>query len=68
MFLYQDIQWSTDFSTIVGLDSGDTINGYSLPESLNATLLRGLGETSNVGVPGEYYFRIDQEEVILPPG
>ena len=60
LFLYDDIQWGNDETTI-GLNSGDSF--FILPESGTAEGVLNLNSTSNVATPGTYIFRVDQEQL-----
>ena len=70
MFLYHDIQWGEDTSTI-GFYAGDGIRSFTLSDR-NTTNNDpfNLSSSSNVEIPveipGAYFFRVDQDEVILP--
>lgn len=64
MFLYQDIQWVGDASSI-GFDTGEE-RFYNLPESFDSTRILNLENTSNVGSRGTYIFRVDQADILLP--
>ena len=66
MFLYHDIQWGEDTSTI-GFNAGDGIRSFTLSDRHTASDLN-LDSSSNVGIPGAFFFRVDQDEVILPRG
>ena len=59
MFLYEDIQWGSAQTTI-GFNAGDRSQSITLPESLTTESILNLENTSNVGVPGVYIFRVDQ--------
>ena len=61
MFLYHDIQWSSERDTTIGFNAGDGVNSYTVPESLTADGVLNLGSTSNVGIPGTYIYRVDQD-------
>ena len=65
MFLYRDIQWG-DSDTSVGFNAGDGIRGFNLPESLTVEGILNLESATNVGIPGAFYFRVDQQ-IIMPP-
>lgn len=67
LYLYQDIQWGNERTT-VGFNSGDPTRFYNLPESLFGDLVLNLESLSNIGRPGIFAFRVDQEEIILPEG
>ena len=64
LFLYGDIQWS-DPVIGVGFNAGDMIRGFNLFDPGFDTF--NLLITSNVGIPGAYYFRVDQDDVSEPP-
>lgn len=66
LFLYQEIQWGRERTT-VGFNSGDLTRFYNLPESLVGDLVLNLDMISNVGIPGVFAFRVDQDNIILPP-
>ncbi len=66
MFLYQEIQWG-DRNTVIGFNSGGPQGGfYNLPELLIDGLVLELDVLTNVGRPGVFAFRVDQEEIIPP--
>ena len=69
MFLYHDIQWGEEITTI-GFYSGDgfTSDSFTLSDPTTYTSDLNLDSSSNVGIPGAYFFRVDQDEVILPRG
>ena len=67
MFLYHDIQWGEDISTI-GIYPGDGVRSVTLSDRNIANSNFNLDSSSNVGIPGAYFFRVDQDEVILPRG
>ena len=48
-----------------GINSGDSIVSYSLPGSMTPSVLQ-LAQTSNVGLPGRWIFRVDGPNVLLP--
>lgn len=53
---------------MIGLNVGDGVNSFTLPESMNESSLLALANTSNVGTPGVYIFRVDEETVGAPAG
>lgn len=53
---------------MIGLNVGDGVNSFTLPESMNESSLMALVNTSNVGTPGVYIFRVDEETVGAPAG
>ena len=59
MFLYHAIQWSSGTTTI-GFNAGDGVHYYTVP--LNGYGVLNLDNTSNVGIPGIYIYRVDQEQ------
>ena len=69
MFLYHDIQWGEEITTI-GFYSGDglTSDSFTLSDPTTYTSDLNLDSSSNVGIPGAYFYRVDQNEVILPRG
>lgn len=67
LFLYRDIQWATE-DTSIGFNAGDGIRGFNLAEASQFTDALSLERFSNVELPGAYYFRVDQDVVILPSG
>ena len=68
LFLYEDIEAENILGTTIGFNAGDGARFFTLPESLFEVDVLNLESTSNVGIPGTYIFRVDQSEVILPPG
>ena len=68
IFDYLDIRW-TDASysgsagIIIGFNAGHSNKSFTLEMGETLPL---IGSTSNVGVPGIYIFRVDQEIVIHP--
>ena len=59
MFLYHEIQRSV--VTIIGFNAGDGVNYFTVPESLTTDSVLNLVHTSNVGIPGMYIYRVDQD-------
>ena len=59
MFLYEDIQWGSAQTTI-GFNAGDQSQSITLSESLTTEGVLNLDNTTNVGIPGVYIFRVDQ--------
>lgn len=77
MFLYADdlIQWTTGRASggsgglggteaQVGFNAGDGIRFASVPGSQTPAIIN-IASTSNVGRPGVWLFRVDQEEIII---
>jgi len=68
IYLYADgeIQWtiSEDPNSVpaqVGFDAGDGIWFFAVPESRKPEMIN-ISSTSNVGIPGVWMFRVDQED------
>ena len=77
IFLYADgeIQWTTgDLSggvnglggtpAHVGFNAGDGVRFAAVPDSETPEIIN-ISSTSNIGVPGVWIFRVDQEDVIF---
>ena len=64
-FLYRDLPWG-DSSTVIGFNAGDGVRSFTLPLS-QTNSVRDIVHTSNIGVPGVYIFRVDQETILQPP-
>ena len=77
IYLYADglIQWTTgdDNGGRGGLGGNEalagyantTITSYTIPGSRTDAIL-GIASTTNIGVPGMWVFRLDEEELVLP--
>ena len=65
LFLYEDINWG-DSGTSIGFNAGDQMRGFNLTEASTTESILNLESTSNVRIPGAYYFRVDQSSVMLP--
>ena len=74
-FLYNDIQWTTGDASggtggfggtpaQVGFNAGDG-TFFSLQGSQTAAIV-DIESTTNVGVPGQYTFRVDEAEIVSP--
>jgi len=63
MFLYRDIQWG-DSGTSIGFNAGDGVRGFNLDFSSVFELV----SSSNVGIPGTFIFRVDQNSILPPKG
>ena len=74
LFLYENILWSStnlqtvffngvSHNTTIGFNAGDGVRSFTLPLSVLAT---DIETTSNIGVPGTYVFRVDQENITQP--
>jgi len=68
LFLYRDIQWG-DNRTSIGFNAGDGLRGFNFFDPFNPVVpgVNYLVKKSNVGVPGMYIFKVD-EEFIEEPG
>ena len=51
---------------IAGYNVGDTIISYSIPGSQTDDIIN-IASTSNVGEAGKWVFRLDEDDVVLPP-
>ncbi|XP_062612220.1 uncharacterized protein LOC134274009 [Saccostrea cucullata] len=60
VFNYNKINWSV--SAQVGFNAGDGTNFYSVTGSRTDAVLN-LPQMSNIGIPGEYVFRVDQNKI-----
>ena len=58
MFLYGDIQWINGVA-LAGINAGDGMNHITIPGSLTSSIVN-IEETSNVGIPGVWIFRIQE--------
>ncbi len=59
--IYGDIQLVRRASDItIGFNAGDQTHSYTLPELSSVSSLQNLESTSNVGRPGTYIFRVDE--------
>ena len=77
IYLYADglIQWTTGDETginglggvpaIVGYSFGDGIISYTVPGSLSTDIIN-IASISNIGEPGKWVFRLDEDDVVLP--
>ena len=70
LFLYADYGiewlWSRDHDGIpgqVGFNAGDGVRYFSHPDSFT-TRLMNIWNTTNIGVPGVWAFKVDGEEVV----
>ena len=79
IYLYADglIQWTTGDAdsgvnglggnpAIAGYNAGDTVISYSIPGSQTDDIIN-IASTSNVGEAGKWIFRLDDDDVVLPP-
>ena len=67
IYNYADIQWTTttnaDRHAQVGFDNGDGVNYYQVPGALNQSVIN-INETSNIGIPGKWVFKVDGAQII----
>ena len=74
IFLYADggIQWTTGDASggsnglngteaLAGINSGDGVNFKTISGSLTSRII-DIAETSNIGIPGIWIFRVDEIE------
>ncbi|XP_078317936.1 uncharacterized protein LOC144620594 isoform X2 [Crassostrea virginica] len=59
LFNYNKITWTQN--TQVGFDAGDGENYFSVPGSMTDRM-RNLPKMSNIDIPGQFVFRVDQTE------
>ena len=64
--LIQRIVSDTTAGILAGYNAGDGTVSYTIPGSLTEEIIN-IDSTTNVGVPGMWVFRVDQEQLILPP-
>ncbi|XP_062582966.1 sushi, nidogen and EGF-like domain-containing protein 1, partial [Saccostrea cucullata] len=57
---YNKITWTQ--SAQVGFNAGDGVHYYSVPGSMTNAVLN-LPQMSNIGIPGQYVFRVDQAKI-----
>ena len=57
MFVYADIEWTSSAGALAGINAGDGVNHVTIPGSRTSSILN-IEETSNVGVPGVWIFRV----------
>ena len=67
LFLYRDVQRSRA-RTNIGFNAGDGIRGFNLPRPFGRSDYQDITNSSNVGIPGSYYFRVDQDILRQPQG
>ncbi|XP_071950933.1 sushi, nidogen and EGF-like domain-containing protein 1 [Antedon mediterranea] len=77
VFNYGDIQWTTGTASggdnfglggtpaQVGCNAGDEVRHHNVAESQTDAIVN-IDETSNVGQPGRYFFKISEENVVSP--
>ena len=73
LLLYRDIQWERNFNdrvANVGFSVTDSARqyGFNLFDFIAAGSPIDLPNLSNVGIPGVFHFRVDQDAVMLPQG
>ena len=66
-FLYADglIQWTAHGSAQAGFDAGDRMRFFSLPDSGTNDIMN-IDTTTNAGVPGQWIFRVDLNDITEP--
>ena len=66
IYLYADglIQWSRDGRALAGYSAGDGQTYYNISGSLSTEILK-ISSTSNVGYPGLWVFRVDQNNLVF---
>ena len=58
------MQWVNNSPYItIGFNSGDGSRAYTLPQSAFGSDVGNLINSSNVGMPGTFVFRVDQSKV-----
>ena len=64
-FLYADdlIELSLSHSVQIGIDGGDGVNQYTVPNSLTPDIVN-ITRTSNVNQPGLWVFKLDEYNII----
>ena len=63
MFLYEEINWYSR-PVVIGFNAGDGARFFNLLDSNDFEGRRTLNSTSNVGIPGTYIFRVDQNQTL----
>ena len=79
IYLYADglIQWTASIdqggingsggnAALVGYNAGDELTSFKVPGSQTDNILN-IVSTSNIGFPGVWVFRLDEDDVIFPP-
>ena len=61
MYLYGEIEETR--APAIGFNAGDTERGYNLPKSAYGGSPTNLSASSNVGRPGTFVFRVDQNDI-----
>ena len=66
IYLYADglIQWSQEGKALAGYSAGDGQTYYNISGSLSTELLK-ISSTSNVGYPGLWVFRVDNNDLVF---
>lgn len=62
LFVYRNPLWKNN-DTVISFIAGDGVHSFNL--SLSQT--DSIFHFSNIGVPGAYIFRTDQETIMQPP-
>ena len=60
---YNTIEWGSNDSVTIGLNAGDGIRHEDL-----TIPPRNLTVNSNIGIPGVFVYRVDQDDILLPSG
>ena len=55
--MYADIEWTSGAGALAGINAGDGVNHVTIPGSRTPSILN-IEETSNIGVPGVWIFRV----------
>ena len=60
MFLYADVQWPTyAYGALAGINAGDSFNYATVFGSRTSNIVN-IEETSNIGIPGIWIFKIGE--------
>ena len=60
IFIYDDIQWtSSGDEAVAGINFGDGVGHITIPGSQTSSIIN-IAETSNVGIPGIWIFRVSE--------
>ena len=62
--MYADIEWTSSGGSLAGINAGDGVNHVTIPGSRTSGILN-IEETSNIGVPGVWIFRVDGGTYII---
>ena len=67
LFLYRDVQWS-NAATSIGFNAGDGVRGFNLEKTSSSNDFGDIESTTNIGIPGAYIFRVDQDNIVSDSG